>query len=255
MISTLSRTIEAMTMPFTLSLASTDKGIATILLEEIIPQLVAELERLEDKFSAFREESMVSRFQSGDQSVLMDQEFQMVYARVRIAEDMTDSYFDPYYKGAYDPTGYVKGWIIEKLFNQLLKPLLSHEEIIGISLNGAGDLQLASKSADFTWKIGVENPFNLQEVLTIYPLTNGALATSGVVKRGNHIKMKDLHQVTVVSAQLSEADMWATALMAAGLEHSLSLMAKHHLSGCLVTSNMVVWVHDGQILNQRQLRD
>ncbi len=73
-------------------------------------------------------------------------------------------------------------------------------------------------------------------ILGQYELRNQAIATSGISRRGEHIKRmrSSLQQVTIVSDTLVFADTWATAGMAAGTEMLLKLIAKYQLTGVLV---------------------
>ncbi len=73
------------------------------------------------------------------------------------------------------------------------------------------------------WKIGVVNPDNRQEVLRIFEITDGAIATSGTYERGAHIF--DPHTGTIAIGAKSATvlgpdggltDALATALMVAG---------------------------------------
>ena len=104
-----SQTVEAMTLPFTISLVTRDKVSSKDLLEKVSQDILSALEAIEQKFSAFRATSLVSRFQKGDETVMLDPEFQEIFARVTIAKTETRGAFDPYFQGVYNPTGLVKG--------------------------------------------------------------------------------------------------------------------------------------------------
>lgn len=245
--------VEAMTVPFTISVAATDEGLAYEYLGSVTPLIEADLKRVDARFSPFKDDSLVSRFQRGEDSLLaLDREFQQVYGAVSVAKDQTEGLFNPYYGGKYDPTGYVKGWSIQTAFEKHLTPLLEDSRVVGVCLNGGGDMQFASQH-DFTWNIGIEDPRDLQSYLAAYQLTNGAVATSGYSKRGHHIqavKEDDLLQVTVVDDQLSFADVWATAGMAAGQAEFDALIAKYRLSGLYLTqTGQLVVFNRGAINN------
>lgn len=248
-------TLTAMTLPFTISLATSDKAFAEEKLAQLAPKVQAELDRLEEKFSAFRKSSLVSRFQAGDQTPILDAEFQAVYAQVTILKNRSQGYFDPYFQGSYNPTGFVKGWVVERIFQQLIQPLLTYPAILATSLNGGGDLQVKVKEGtDFSWQIGIENPDNLQELLAIYPLTQGGLATSGLSKRGRHLSIlgkEDLKQVTVLADSLAWADSWATALFSAGQEKAAELIQQERLTALLVTSDQLLIYQDGQFVDSK----
>ncbi|GAF41302.1 thiamin biosynthesis lipoprotein ApbE [Agrilactobacillus composti DSM 18527 = JCM 14202] len=170
--------------------------------------------------------------------MVTEPEFQQLYAATQQAQKVTGSFFDPFFDGAYNPTGYVKGWAIAQIFKQYLQPLLADPQVMAVGVNGGGDLQLASKDpAQFTWHVGVEQPADLQQLLASYALANGAMATSSTSKRGQHIQRgtdADLTQVTVIAAEITTADVWATALMAAPFADVKALILQHQLSGVLV---------------------
>ncbi|WP_273450289.1 FAD:protein FMN transferase [Streptococcus ferus] len=246
------RLIKAMTLPFTVSPAITDKELGNRLLDQQTPLIEQELKRIEEDYSAFKETSLVSRFQTGDKSPLLtNPEFQSIYASVSAAKLETGGLFDPYYQGVYDPTGYVKGWAVEKCFKDYLTPLLRYEEVLGICLNGGGDMQFASKAfSDFYWTIGIEHPDQLDSLCARFEIANGAVATSGFSKRGRHVlqrKDSQLKQVSIIGQDLSVADVWATAGLAARAQELNQLIKMHSLSGVYVTDAETVFFEHGEL--------
>ncbi|MGT2660571.1 FAD:protein FMN transferase [Streptococcus urinalis] len=119
-----------------------------------------------------------------------------------------------------------------------LKPLLNDDLIIAVCLNGGGDMQMATKeNVNFTWKIGIEDPDKINKYCATVELANGALATSGFSKRGRHVKQKNnsqVKQVTIVSKDLSVADVWATAGLSGTSDDLKDMISKNHLSGFFV---------------------
>ncbi|HFU4221527.1 TPA: FAD:protein FMN transferase [Streptococcus suis] len=250
MINIINRTVEAMTLPFTISLATVQESQLEEELDSLSLEILTELERLEEKFSAFRPSSLVCRFQDGDRSVLLDQEFQEVFSLVEMAHQETDGAFDPYYKGVYDPTGLVKGWVIEKIFQNKLLPYLQHPDVEAVCLNGGGDMQFATKEASsFVWKIGIENPDNLQEILAVFTAKNGAIATSGYSKRGQHIQSQnDIQQITFMDTSLTRADVWATAGLSMPENTLLDAIAHHQLSGLYIKPQQLHFFKKGELV-------
>ncbi|HFU4117276.1 TPA: FAD:protein FMN transferase [Streptococcus suis] len=240
-----------MTLPFTISLATTQASQLEEELESLSMAILTELERLEEKFSAFRPSSLVCRFQDGDRSVLLDQEFQEVFALAEMAHQETEGAFDPYYKGIYDPTGLVKGWVIEKIFQNKLHPYLQHPDVEAVCLNGGGDMQFATKdTSDFVWKIGIENPENLQEILAVFTAKNGAIATSGYSKRGQHIQAKNgLQQITFMDTSLTRADVWATAGLSMPENTLKEAIAQKQLSGLFIKQEQLQFFQKGEFIS------
>jgi thiamine biosynthesis lipoprotein len=106
---------------------------------------------------------------------------QAVFKECLRYSDETNGYFSPYFVEKFDPTGYVKGWAIERAA-QLLERL----DIGTYCLNIAGDILLKSNSAH-TWRIGLQHPVNKQAITGTIVAKNLAIATSGTYVRGDHI--------------------------------------------------------------------
>lgn len=251
--------IQRMNIPFTVKIATTDPDdIVLTQLKMATKKIDEKLAQIDRDFSPFRFDSLVSRYQRGDNSPLLDSsEFQSVYGQTVLAEQMTDEIFTPYFAGRYDPTGLVKGWAIEQIFDEFLMPLLEDSKIAGVSLNGGGDIKFATKlGSDFHWGIGIENPDNLQEIVATYYLQNGAIATSGNSKRGEHIVRKYpnyVKQVTIVSDSLVDADIWATVGVAAGLGKFTDFINEYQLSGILIdTKCLPINFSEGVIANDQK---
>jgi thiamine biosynthesis lipoprotein len=73
------------------------------------------------------------------------------------------------------------------------------------------------------WKIGVVNPDNKQEIVQVFEITDGAIATSGTYERGAHITDPYTGMIaigaksaTIVGANGWLCDALATAVMVAG---------------------------------------
>lgn len=236
----LSTTIEAMNLPFTISLVTQHIKQVQPILDTVKKTVATELNRIETKFSAFQENSMVSQFQKGNLSAITDAEFQSVYTKVLAAQKETNGLFNPYFDGGYNPTGFVKGWAIQQIFKNFLIPLFRYDTIEAICFNGGGDMQFDTKlGSTFHWQIGIENPYQLNELIAQFKLQKGAIATSGFSKRGNHVfgNSKELSQVTIIGLDIATTDMWATAILSASEKEARQLITEHHLSGVYVTQN------------------
>ena len=143
------------------------------------------------------------------------------------AKWLSDGAFDPWaVEGGFDPSGLVKGWAADKCANILIAVGAEH-----VQVNAAGDVALRGGWFDSTveevkpWSIGVVNPDNRLEVVKIYEITNGAIATSGTYERGAHIH--DPHtgmiaigakSATVVGPEGWLCDAMATAVIVGGTD-------------------------------------
>jgi thiamine biosynthesis lipoprotein len=179
---------------------------------------------VDEVFSTYKDGSFVSRLRRGEISIdPCPSDLQEVWQLCAVARDLTGGAFDPWaVAGGFDPSGYVKGWAADRVAQILLGAGCEH-----IQVNAAGDLTLrggvVEKGVAVPWKIGVVNPDNCQEVLRIFEITEGAIATSGTYERGAHIF--DPHTGTIAIGAKSATvlgpdggltDALATALMVAG---------------------------------------
>ena len=211
--------LKRMNMPFTIAFVRVDFDEMLIdALNQVVNDIDKYLKNVEEKFSPFLPASLVSRHTDlGEelQDAFFDLEYQEVYSRSIIARKETQGLFDPFYDGKYNPTGFVKGWAIENAFMKYIKPLIDNNIIEAGAINGAGDIQVGTRlDSNFSWEIGIENPEDKEKIIAKYSIKNGAVATSGLSKKGQHIKSgNDINhvQVTVVGTYLSDVDVLATA--------------------------------------------
>jgi thiamine biosynthesis lipoprotein len=181
---------------------------------------------VDEVFSTYKDGSIVSRLRRGEVSIeSCPADLQEVWNLCAVARDLTGGAFDPWaVTGGFDPSGYAKGWAADRVAQILLGAGCEQ-----IQVNAAGDLTLRGGVVESgmagPWKIGVVNPDNRQEVLRIFEITDGAIATSGTYERGAHIF--DPHTGTIAMGAKSATvlgpdggltDALATALMVAGVD-------------------------------------
>ena len=236
-------TLEAMTMPFTVRFAVTVDQATTTNFERPVQQISTFLQQIDRDFSPFKSQSLVSRYQRNELAgaELTDQ-FLEIYGLAVQAQELTAGAFTPFSRGQYDPTGLVKGWAIQRAFEAYLLPLIHHEQVNAVALNGAGDMQLAvAPTSDFVWHVGIESPIHPQTLVHQYALQNGAVATSGISKRGQHITtVTDDHsisQATIIATTLIEADVLATAMVAMGQAQFEQFRHRYETHGLFVTTD------------------
>jgi thiamine biosynthesis lipoprotein len=180
---------------------------------------------VDEKFSTYKENSYVSRLRRGEIEIGdAPADVQAVWASCESARYLSDGAFDPWkVAGGFDPSGYVKGWAADQVAQMLQSAGCGH-----IQVNAAGDLTLRGGNllADGSvepWKIGVVNPEDTQEVLRVFEIFDGAIATSGTYERGAHITDPftgliaiGAQSATVIGPDGGMADAMATALMVTG---------------------------------------
>ena len=239
--------LKRMNMPFTIVFVRGDFDETLIeALNQVVNEIDKYLKKVEEKFSPFIPNSLVSRHTDiGEvlQEDFFDLEYQEVYSRSILAKKETRGLFDPFFEGKYNPTGFVKGWAIENAFTKYLKPLIDHNIIEAGAINGAGDMQVGtSLDSDFSWKIGIENPEDREKIIARYSIKNGAVATSGINKKGQHIKSEnDIEhiQVTVIGRYLSDVDVMATVGIVSNKNVWSKFVEKNKLTGILLTKEGV----------------
>lgn len=172
--------------------------------------------RIDEQFSTYKTDSEVSRYARGELKMPSPKLSQVIKACQRY-EAETDGYFSAWAGGAFDPSGYVKGWAIELAGKWIEKAGF------GTYCIGAGGDILAKSDGNKFWKIGIQDPSTPEKILDLLSISNGAVATSGNYERGQHIinpKTKkpanELLSVTVTGPDMIKADVLATAIFAAG---------------------------------------
>ena len=216
-----------MTIPFTIRLLGSSADALDASAFEA-RSMLADVDRV---FSPFREDSLTSAFNRSDPSGLLGHaDFYEVFALCSLAEEETSGLFRARRGGAYDPVGVVKGWAVERVYERVLAPLLENGRAEAAAVSGGGDLRVGvATGSSFEWGVGVERPGG-EGLLATLRLSQGAVATSGIGRRGAHIDYAhgsartpedDVVQATVVADSLVWADVWATACVSGGLARSL----------------------------------
>lgn len=210
---------------------------------------VAGLRRAEATFSTFREDSAISRIRRGE-LLLRDAgpEVAEVAAACEAAREETGGLFDAWWRGWFDPTGYVKGWAAERAARDYLQPLLGVPGVHACCLNVGGDMQaFTNPGCGWEWEIGIADPGEPGRILARVRLEDGAVATSGPAERGAHIidprtgrPASGVASATAVADSLAVADVWATAGVAAGPGALPLLLAAPLRSGLLVGADGTV---------------
>ncbi|CAB4660771.1 unannotated protein [freshwater metagenome] len=179
-------------------------------------------------FSTYKSDSWISRLRQ--EKVAIDDcpsDVRDVWDLCGQAKLVSDGAFDPWaVAGGFDPSGLVKGWAADICADMLVAAGAQH-----VQVNAAGDLALRGGWFDPTdstlkpWKIGVVNPDNRQEVVKVFEITDGAIATSGTYERGAHISDPYTGMIaigaksaTIVGKEGWLCDALATAVMVAGTD-------------------------------------
>lgn len=184
---------------------------------------------VDDVFSTYKPESVISRLRRNEISIeSTSDEVKDVWNRCAYAREITEGAFDPWaVQGGFDPSGLVKGWAADKCAEIMLGAGATH-----VQINAAGDLTLRGGHFDgqnvVPWSIGIVNPKNRQEIVQVFNIVDGSIATSGTYERGAHIL--DPHtgliaigarSATVIGPDGGLSDALATALMVEGRDGAI----------------------------------
>ena len=179
---------------------------------------------VDETFSTFRADSAVSRLGRGEISLAdCPPEVASVLAACAGIAELSGGYFSVRAAGPLDPSGYVKGWAIERAAD-----LLTTAGSASHTVNGGGDVQCVGSRAGAPWRVGIADPLRPGQLACLVEGRDFAVATSGVAERGTHIidphtglPPAGLLGVTVTGPHLALADAYATAAFAMGSERAM----------------------------------
>ncbi|MET2829899.1 FAD:protein FMN transferase [Mesorhizobium shangrilense] len=223
-------------MPITVDIDGASGGV-------LVATVFDYFERIDQRFSTYRSDSEISAINRGDLPVRdWSGEMMEVLALAEQTRTETGGYFDirkP--DGSLDPSGIVKGWAIRNAAG-----IVQRAGISDFFIEAGGDIQSGGRNAPgLDWSVGIRNPFNADEIIKIvYPRGHG-VATSGTYVRGQHIynplgfgdPITEIVSLTVIGADVFQADRFATAAFAMGRDGILFLEQTPGLEAYVVDSN------------------
>lgn len=185
-----------------------------------VERVVEWLHGVDAMFSTYRADSVIRRLARGELDVAAaPPEVAEVLEACAALRVETSGYFDDHAGGALDPSGYVKGWAIERASD-----LLAAAGSVNHCVNGGGDVQcIGTPTPERDWQVGIAHPLRPREVVATVTGRTLAVATSGPAERGAHVidphtgtSPTALASVTVVGTRLARVDALATAVFAMG---------------------------------------
>jgi thiamine biosynthesis lipoprotein len=212
-----------MGMPVTLDIRN---RLATATLNRLAEQVFGWLRTVDALFSPYRADSQVTLL---DQGLIRPGEadplVREVLAHSARLNERTEGYFDIHSTGRLDPSGYVKGWALQRA-----SALLVEEGATDHFLRAGGDVHAAGRpEPGRTWRVSVRDPFQPDTMAWIVHATDLAVATSEgrarhlTATRGGGIydplarrPASGLASVTITGPDLGSADAYATAAHAMG---------------------------------------
>ena len=192
--------------------------------DQVVQALYAGLRHADRVFSTYRPDSEISLLRAGAlRRELASPQVREVLELCEQARALTGGHFDaelpqPGSRRLLDPSGLVKGWAVERAARGL-------DRLEGVDwlVNAGGDV-LGRASHGPAWQVAIEDPRDRARGLTVLPLRDGAIATSGTAARGRHIldprtggpATDALLSATVTGPSLTWADVLATAAFVEG---------------------------------------
>ncbi|PKQ25085.1 MAG: thiamine biosynthesis protein [Actinobacteria bacterium HGW-Actinobacteria-4] len=218
------RVVHSMAMPFTVDVEGIDTRAA---FDGAVAAFHADLEWSNAVFSLWDPSTPLSRYARGE--ITVDE----CPPEVGDVLDLCDHYrgltggaFNAERPdGTVDPTGIVKGWAVERAARHLVQAGAT-DWLVGAS----GDVWTAEGAR--SRRLGIADPREVGDpqgkpVVDVVELggERRALATSGGAQDEDHIwdpvtglPARHIRQASVIGASLVEADAWATAIVAGGIE-------------------------------------
>jgi len=176
---------------------------------------------VDDKFSTYKVTSEISRINRGEMKFEdASEDMKLIFQLAEQTRRESNGYFDIHHHGLMDPSGIVKGWAIYNAAEILRK-----KGFMDYYVDAGGDIQANGRNAQGgKWRVGIRNPFNMDEIVKVVLVTDCGVATSGTYVRGRHIynpkdeedALIDILSLTVIGPDVYEADRFATAAFAMG---------------------------------------
>jgi thiamine biosynthesis lipoprotein len=199
-------------------------------------------------FSTYRADSYISRLNRGELTVAdCPPEVAEVLELGEQARLESGGAFDVRREDGLDPSGVVKGWAVERAAHALA-------QLPGTDycLSAGGDMTCRVADPDApAWRIGIEDPHDPDKLAAVVPIRQGAIATSGLNRRGNHITdartgttPDALASVTVVHPSLTRADIDATAAFALGVDALAWLQRRPGRTGLIILRDGTRQIYD-----------
>ncbi|HED05557.1 MAG TPA: FAD:protein FMN transferase [Ignavibacteria bacterium] len=213
--------------------------------EKEIDKIFSYFKSVDCKFSTYKEASEISLINKG---VIKKENFSSDMKEIfYLAEEtrrLTSGYFDirtPV--GEYDPSGIVKGWAVYKAAH-----IFKKDGFKNFYIDAGGDIQTFGKNGNGKkWKVGIRNPFNVEEIIKIVELSGEGIATSGSYIRGDHIynpnnrnhSTENVASLTIIAPNVYEADRFTTAAYAMGDKGVSFIESLKDSEGYVVDNNSI----------------
>jgi thiamine biosynthesis lipoprotein len=189
---------------------------------EVVEAAMASLHEADARFSTYRADSEVCRFDRGE-IIWPSPDLRWILERSAALRRETHGYFDIRALGHLDPSALVKGWAAQRAAE-----LLTASGVTDFCLNVGGDViargEASASESTRGWRVGIQHPHDRSAIALRVCAHDLAVATSGTYERGQHIvdprsakAPESVLSVTVTGPDLGTADAYSTAAFAMGL--------------------------------------
>lgn len=210
--------------------------------EALFDTVFGYFEYVDGKFSTYKEQSEISQINKHELGLeAASEDMKTIFDLAEQTSLLTDGYFNILHNGIFDPSGLVKGWAINNAADILLE-----KGFKDFYVEAGGDIQVFGKNSQGqNWRVGIRNPFNIEEIVKILSVSGCGVATSGTYIRGQHIynpQNRDLPpgeimSLTVIGPDIFEADRFATAAFAMGCEGINFIEMLEGFEGYMIDNN------------------
>jgi FAD:protein FMN transferase len=207
--------------------------------------LVAWLHHVDATFSPYIPDSPISRLGRGEITLDdVDDEVLDVLLQCDQLSDDSGGAFDAFDIPApngtnLDPSGFVKGWSIERG-----AAILESHGLTNFTINAGGDIVVRGRPGDGgSWRVGVRHPDEGGRMAAVLDVVGPiGVATSATYERGAHIidprvdhAVTELASATVIGPDLTWADAYATIVFVMGVDGLTWLQRHPGYEGCVIT--------------------
>lgn len=228
--------------------------------DELVDALFCWFDRVDVLFSTWRDDSEISRLGRGEiKRQDTSPEVLAVLAACDALTEETRGAFDIAFAadprvpsrpgfGPVDPSGFVKGWALERA-----AATLEQQGIANFAINAGGDVVTRGRpEPQRSWAIGIQHPIRRDAIAATVTGTDLAVATSGRYERGDHIidprtgnPATRLLSATIIGRDLGRADAYATAAMVLGDDAMAWLATRPDIEAMTITADHDVVRTDG----------
>lgn len=189
--------------------------------ESLLDEVFAYFVYVDEKFSTYKDSSEISRINRGELKLEdASEDMKNIFLLAEQTRIESNGYFNIDHNGIIDPSGIVKGWAIYNAAE-----ILWSKGFENFYVDAGGDVQVSGKNGrGEMWRVGIRNPFNMDEIVKVLAVTDCGVATSGTYVRGQHIynplndgeTITDILSLTIIGPNVYEADRFATSAFAMG---------------------------------------